>query len=409
MTTAKHFPGHGDTDTDSHLGIARVNGTRERLAQVELAPFRDAIEAGVDAIMVSHVSVPALEPDPNKVASVSAAVITGQLKQRMGFNGIVVTDAMDMNAVMRLFPAPTPTASNARAAVEAIRAGEDLILIPGDLDGAYNGVLNAVRSGEIPEKRIDESVLKLLRAKAALGLNKNRFVDLDAVSSLVAKPESLQLAQKIADDAVTLVRDNGRVLPLKSGGTPTPRLAYNTSEEFRTRVLAIIFSDDVRSESGRVFERQLRARVPDATILYVDARIASGMAPQILQAAAQAQSVIAAVYVIPSAGRTVRINGVSRASVSMDPPLAQLLAAVEEKAADKTMVIALGNPYVASDFPELQNYLCTFSNAPVSEVSAVKALFGEIPIHGHLPVTIPGVAQRGAGIERTAYPAGGSR
>ena len=182
-----------------------------------------------------------------------------------------------------------------------------------------------------------------------------------------------------------------------------------SSEEFRTRVLAIIFSDDVRSESGRVFERQLRARVPDATILYVDARIASGMAPQILQAAAQAQSVIAAVYVIPSAGRTVRINGVSRASVSMDPPLAQLLAAVEEKAADKTMVIALGNPYVASDFPELQNYLCTFSNAPVSEVSAVKALFGEIPIHGHLPVTIPGVAQRGAGIERTAYPAGGSR
>ena len=408
MTTAKHFPGHGDTDTDTHLSLARVSGSRERLSQVELAPFRKAIDAGVDAVMVAHVSVPALESDPNKVASVSEAIITGQLRHRMGFDGIVVTDAMDMNGVMRLFPAATMAASSGRAAVEAIKAGTDMILIPGDLDGAYNGVLNAVRSKEIPESRINESVLRLLRAKASLGLDKHRYVDLRAAASLVARPENLQLAQKIADDAVTLVRDNGRVLPLKSIGTSAPRLPYTTSEESRTRVFAVIFSDDVRKDDGRVFERQLRARAPDATIVYVDSRTAAALSPVVLQTASQAGSVIAASYVAPSAGRTVRVNGVAKASVGMDQPMSDLLNAILTRAADKTMLVSLGNPYLAADFPEVKNYICIFSNAPVSEVSAVKALFGEIAIHGHLPITIPGIAARGYGLDRN-HPAGGTQ
>lgn len=401
MTTAKHFPGHGDTDTDSHLALARVNGARDRLNQVELVPFEAAVKAGVDSIMVAHVTVPALDPDPNHVASISTPIITGLLKDQMGFRGIVVTDALDMNALMRLFQAGTPSASSGKAAVAALKAGSDMILIPPDLEGAYNGILEAVRSGEIPESRIDESVGKLLRAKASLGLNKHREVDINALPNIVARPENLALAQKIADDAVTLVRDNGQVLPLvpRILGTNGPRLAYQTSEgQSAGRTLAIIFSDDMRSDSGRMFEKQLRQRVQDVTIAYVDPRVATALTPQLLQAAEQAQTVIAAVYAIPSAGR--RVNGGGTGSIGLAEGTGNLLSTLAGQFGAKTVVIAMGNPYVATDYPQVQTYLCTFSNAPVSEVSAVKALFGEIPIHGHLPVTIPGVAQRGTGIER---------
>jgi beta-N-acetylhexosaminidase len=400
MTTAKHFPGHGDTDTDSHLALARVTGNRDRLNQVELVPFQEAVKAGVDSIMVAHVTVPALDPDPNHVASVSPAIITGLLKEQMGFRGIVVTDALDMNALMRLFQAGSPGASSGKAAIAAVKAGSDLIIIPPDLDGAYNGVLEAVRSGEIPESRIDESVGKILRAKASLGLHKNREVDINALPSIIARPENLALAQKIADDAVTLVRDNGQVLPLvpRILGTGQPRLPYQTEGQSGNRTLAIIFSDDMRSDSGRMFEKQLRQRIQDVTIAYVDPRVATALTPQLLKAAEEAQTVIAAVYAIPSAGR--RVNGAGTGSIGLAEGTGSLLSSLAGQFGAKTMVLAMGNPYIAADYPRVQNYLCTFSNAPVSEISAVKALFGEIPIHGHLPVTIPGFAQRGTGIER---------
>ncbi len=411
MTTAKHFPGHGDTDTDSHLALARVNGDRNRLDQVELVPFKEAIQAGVDSIMVAHVTVPALDPDPNIVASVSQKIVTNLLKEQMGFRGIVVTDALDMNALMRLFQAGTPGASSGKAAVAAVKAGSDMILIPPDLDGAYNGILEAVKSGEIPESRIDESVGKLLRAKASLGLHKHREVDIDALSRIIARPENLALAQKIADDAITLVKDNGQVLPLtpKILGTTGPRLAYQTTEgQTGTRTLAIIFSDDMRSDSGRMFERQLRQRISDVTIAYVDPRTAAALAPQLLKAASDAQTVIAAVYAIPSAGR--KVNGAGTGSIGLAEGTGNLLTSLIGQFGQKTAVVAMGNPYVAADYPQVQTYVCSFSNAPVSEISAVKALFGEIPFHGHLPVTIPGIAQRGFAIERLARSqgAGGS-
>ena len=402
MTTAKHFPGHGDTDTDSHLALARVNGDRARLDQVELAPFRDAITAGVDSIMVAHVTVPALEPDPNRVASISTNMVTGLLKGEMGFRGLVVTDAMDMNGLMRLFQADTRALANGKAAVEAVKAGDDMILIPGDLDGAINGILQAVRSGEIPESRINESVLKLLRAKASIGLNKKREVDINNMANLIQRPENLALAQQVADDAVTLVRDNGQVLPVvaQPRGTSQPVLAYSSDVQVRNRLLAVIFTDDMRSENGRVFERQLRMRLPDANIVYVDNRTATAFGPRLLQAAEQADKIVAAVYVIPSAGR--KTNGNSSGSIGLSEGSGGLLSGLLNQSGSKTMVLAMGNPYVASDFPDIQNYLCTFSNSTVSEMSAVKALFGEITIRGRLPVTIPNIAQRGAGIDRAA-------
>jgi beta-N-acetylhexosaminidase len=397
MTTAKHFPGHGDTATDSHLSVAQVTGDRARLNSVELSPFRKAIAAGVDSIMVAHVTVPTLEPDPNRVATTSPAVVTDLLKHELGYQGIVVTDALDMAGLTRLY-----SANIGRAAVEAFKAGNDLLIIPADLDASYNSMLEAAKSGEIPAARLDASVLKLLKAKAGLGLNKARLVDVDELPGIVGKPENLAMGQQIADDAVTLVRDNGKLLPLKQSGTVKVGLPYQHVDEVRNGIVALVLSEDVRTESGRALERAIKARVPDANVIYADPRIADAMSEQILNAVDQAKAVIAAVYVVPTAGKAMKSAHGLTNSVSLNDATGTLLQAVLDRAAEKTAVIAMGNPYVAQDYPAIQNYLCTFSNAGISEISAVKALFGEIAIRGHLPVSIPNVAQRGAGIERPA-------
>ncbi len=395
LATAKHFPGHGDTATDSHLGVARVGGDVAHLKSIELPPFQRAIDSGVDSVMVAHVSVPALEPDPNRVATTSTLVVTDLLKKQMKFTGIVTTDALDMAGLTRLYASDV-----GRAAVEAFKAGNDLLLIPADLDASYHAMLKALASGEISAARLDESVLKILKTKASLGLHKARLVDIARISEQVGKPQNAAVGQQVADDAVTLVRENGRLLPLKAVGTIKGGLPYMTLEETHNRFVVVVLSEDVRMDSGRMLGRQVRMRVPDANVLSVDPRIAEAMTDQILKAVDEAQAVVAAVYVAPAPGST-------KNSVAVADATGALLSRLIEHAADKMAVVAMGNPYVVSDFPGIQNYLCSFSNATVSELSAVKALFGEIPIRGRLPVSIPKVAQRGAGIERPAQIAQG--
>jgi beta-N-acetylhexosaminidase len=388
LTTVKHFPGHGDTATDSHLGVASVNGDRAHLDSIELPPFRQAITAGVDSVMIAHVTVPALDSDPNHVASISPAVVSDLLEKQMGFKGLIVTDALDMAGLTHLFANDI-----GRAAVEAFKAGNDLLIIPADLGASFASMLKAVRSGEISQARLDHSVLKILKIKGSLGLNKTRTVDLGAIATTVGRPENITFGQQVADSAITLVRDNGKVLPLKSKGTAKAGLPYMTREETHNQTLAVIFSEDMRTESGRAFGREFRARIPDARVIYVDTRTAAGMSDEVLKAVDEAQIVVAAVYVIPTAGKVGN-------SVAMADATGTLLQQVLDHAAEKAAVIAMGNPYLASDFPKIENYICTFSNATVSEVGAIKALFGEIAIRGHLPVTIPSVALRGAGLER---------
>lgn len=395
LTTVKHFPGHGDTATDSHLGVASVNGDRAHLDSIELPPFRQAIAAGVDSVMVAHVTVPALDPDPNHVATTSPAVVSDLLEKQLGFKGVVVTDALDMAGLTHLFANDI-----GREAVEAFKAGNDLLIIPPDLRASYEAMLKAVRSGEIPQKRLDASVLKILKLKAEMGLNKSRTVDINVIATAVGRPENMAFGQKVAAAAITLVRDNGKVLPLKSKGTAQATLPYMTKEETHNQVVAVLFSDDVRTDSGRAFGREFRARIPDARVIYMDPRIAAGMSDEVLKAVDEAQTVVAAVYVIPTAGKVGN-------SMAMADATGVLLQQLLDHAASKTAVVAMGNPYLASDFPKIENYMCTFSNASVSEVAAIQALFGEIPIHGHLPVTIPNVAQRGAGLERPAQVAKG--
>jgi beta-N-acetylhexosaminidase len=388
LTTVKHFPGHGDTATDSHLGVASVNGDRAHLDSIELPPFRQTIAAGVDSVMVAHVTVPALDADPNHVASISPAVVSDLLEKQLGFKGLIVTDALDMAGLTHLFANDI-----GRASVEAFKAGNDLLVIPPDLGASYDAMLKAVRTGEIPRERLDHSVLKILKIKGELGLNKSRTVDLNLIATIVGKPENIAFGQQVADSAITLVRDNGKVLPLKSKGTAKASLPYMTREETHNQVVAVLFSDDMRTEAGRAFGREFRARIPDARVIYVDPRTAAGMSDEVLKAVDEAQTVVAAVYVIPTAGKIDN-------SVGMADATGALLQKLLDHAAEKTAVVAMGNPYVAADFPRIENYMCTFSNATVSEVAAIKALFGEIPIRGHLPVTIPNVALRGAGLER---------
>jgi len=225
---------------------------------------------------------------------------------------------------------------------------------------------------------------------------------------LVATVCKTRSSLRIADEAITLIRDNGKVIPLQAFGTPVAALPYQSLTEVSNRLVAVIFSDDLRTDSGRMLERQILARVPDARVIYVDARSAAGMKPAVVEAVEAAEHVIAAVYVVPVAGKAMRAAGGGLTNtVAMDNATGSLLNTILDRAADRTVVLAMGNPYVVQEFPTIENYLCAFSNATVSETAAAKAIFGEIPISGHLPVTIPGIASRGEGLERPAQPNSG--
>jgi len=406
LTAAKHFPGHGDTATDSHLGLAAVNRSHEQINQIDLPPFEAAIAAGTDAVMVAHITAPALEPSPSRVATNSPAIVTGILKQQLGFKGLVITDAMDMGGLTSVYPEGGSAAAR-HAAIDTVRAGNDMLLLFTDLEGAYKGLLSAVRSGEITEKRIDESVLKILRAKASVGLNKASQIDIEKISTVVSSPQNLATAQQIADTAITLVRDNGRMLPLKAVGRSASAPAYGAVQQEGNKFLCIVFTDDVRSDNGRQLQRELRARIPDARIIFVDPRIAAGSMTEIQSALSSAENVLAAIYLIPVPGRTVKKEGTAGVNtISVPDATATLLQSILEANREKTVVVSFGSPYFLADFPQIENYVCAYSNAITSETGAVKALFAEIPFHGRLPVTIPGIAQRGTGSD---YPAQGLR
>ncbi|HEY4611489.1 MAG TPA: glycoside hydrolase family 3 protein, partial [Bacteroidota bacterium] len=207
IATAKHFPGHGDTDVDSHLDLPVLSFNRERLDSLELVGFQRSVEAGVGSVMIAHLSVPALDTAKGLPATLSPSIITGVLQKKLGFNGLIVTDAMDMQGVTKAY-------STADAAVRSIKAGTDLLLLPPDVEVAIDAIVAAVRRGEISEARIDHSVRKLLAAKESLGLAENRFVDPNAVASVVGNAEHQRLSKQIARDGVTVVKNDSSVLPL---------------------------------------------------------------------------------------------------------------------------------------------------------------------------------------------------
>ena len=384
LTTLKHFPGHGDTDTDSHLQLSRVNASMDHLNTVELPPFRAGIAAGTDAVMIAHVAFPAIEPDPTKIATTSKKVVTGLLREKMNFKGVIVSDAMEMHGLTALYP-PGKGNPAARAAVDAVKAGQDFLELPSDLDGTYNGLLQAVRSGEIPLRQIDASVRRILLAKAKAGLDAPNLkpVNLDAVQKSFALPESYAFAQEVAEHAITLVRDDNHMLPLtRDDGNST---------------LVVLFVGDVHGDDGRALEQEIRTRMPRAKVVYVDRRSAPFEADAIKAMLPNIQHVIAALYSVPQPGQ-------AGTQTSLDQKNgAAVLQSILDAAADRTAVLAMGSPYPILDYPKIRTYVCAFSSVSTSEKAMVKALFGEIPTQGRLPVSLPGVAPIGGGLEMSSH------
>jgi beta-N-acetylhexosaminidase len=368
LTTAKHFPGHGDTSTDTHINIATVSGDRERLEKVELVPFRAAIEAGVDSVMTAHVAVPALAP-ADLPATLSPAILTGLLKDELGFKGLVVTDALEMGGIAKGF-------STGEAAVRAIEAGADTLLMPSDPEAAIKAVAAAVESGRLTRKRIQESVVRLLTAKERVGLARKRTVNLDSLSDVLDAPESNEKAQEIADHAITLVRNTAGAVPLS---TPA-------------RACFVILPESRYSVGGQAFAEEVRKRQANARIATVDPTMPGIALEDAVNKLGACDSYAVAAYASVSAYRgTAALGGEL-------PYLVQRLLA----SGKPVIMTALGNPYLLRSFPEVAAYLATFSSVPPSERAAVKALFGEMPITGKLPVSIPGFAAVGEGLQLPA-------
>jgi beta-N-acetylhexosaminidase len=368
LVTEKHFPGHGDTAQDSHLGLARLEADRKRIESVELEPFRAGIAAGVDAIMTAHMAVPALEPE-NEPATVSAKILTGVLRQQLSFQGIIVTDAMDMQGLAAMF-------DTAEASVRAIEAGSDVLLMPRKAEDAINGLLAAVERGRISTQRLDESVAKVLAAKVRLGLNKNKLVELEGIGDAVDSPEAEERAQQVADRAVTLVKDQKDQLPLH--------------HPENTCVIAL--AEGRRGQQGLRLLDELKKRAPNMSASLLDPSMSKADLDQVSQQAAGCGQIVVAAYVSVAAYR----GNVALAGLFPDFLNALIAGKVP------VTLASLGNPYLVRSFPDASAYLTTYSPTPDSEAALVKALFGEMAIGGKLPVTIPGIAKYGDGIKLPA-------
>jgi beta-N-acetylhexosaminidase len=372
LATAKHFPGHGNVSVDSHLALAVVSGDRNELDTTELVPFRAAIGADVSSIMPGHLSVPALEADPNVPATLSPNILTGLLREQMKFNGLIVTDAMDMGGVTSLYPP-------GEAAVRSVEAGADVLLMPPVPDAAMAGLEQAAASGRISEKRIDTSVRKILAAKAHLGLNQSRFVDVARISSNFALPAYEAEAQNIADRGVTLLRDTPKALPL--------------DDTKPLRVLLVALSADPDPVPGETIEPEIRPRVDSLTVLRADTQYTSVSALK-LPSPQSYDVAIAALFVrVADRKGNVGFPDEQRAFVN------QLIGA------GKPVVIAsFGSPYLIERFPNAPTWVAEFSTNDVSQRAVARALFGQTAIGGKIPVTVPGTVDRGEGLRVPANP-----
>ena len=394
LVAVKHFPGEGDTSNDPHVGVTRIEANRRHLEQYEFPPFKRAIQAGADSVMVAQVSAPELDSDPTKVATTSPKIIDGTLRKDLGFHGVVITDALEMRGLTRLYPQEVNPSG--RIAVDAVKAGNDVLMLPRDIDAAFTAIVDAVRNGEIPESRIDESVRRILQMKAALGLNESRYVDLNRLQSIFGGTEASEFAQQVSDSAITLVRNNRYVLPLLDKNPQTAQKIHNLDSASR-KLVVIIFADSHNSRLGPTFEKELKSRRPDAQVFhYYNDHIGSDALPtEVIPAVKAADEVVLAAFITHAPGRQIPSRGIAVSAVGLSGEGAQFFGDMVTVGLEKTVVIALGSPYFIQSYPQTQNYICTYSLTPTAEVSAVRALFGDIQNHATLPVTLPGVANRG--------------
>jgi len=373
LATAKHFPGHGDTAADSHIDLPVITADRERLEKLELVPFRAAIEAGTGSIMTGHLAVPAMEPDTNVPATLSPRILTDVLRHELNFQGLVVTDAMDMGGI-------TVRYAPGEAAVRAVLAGADALLMPPVPDAAFEGLQEAVRSGRISIERLDASVRRILEAKARLGLDKNRIVDINAINQKVGSVAWQDDAQEISDRGITLLRDTQHLLPL-DGTKPS-------------RGLLLAFYADPEPYPGEDLERELKSRFDSVTTLRADTRFMSADSLKLPPPDSYDVAILALF---------VRVSD-RKGNVDV-PPEQQAFADRVYKAGKPVITLAFGSPYLIERFPQSQTWLAAFGISDVAQISMARAIFGQIPVKGHLPVTIPGVDMAaGFGLEVPANP-----
>jgi beta-N-acetylhexosaminidase len=368
LSTAKHFPGHGDTDVDSHVGLPVVTAPPARLAAVELVPFRAAIAAGADLVMSAHIALPAMGGDSATPATLRRDVMTGLLRDSLNFRGLAITDALSMEGVGKGYTIE-------ESVVQAINAGSDILLRPGDdVTRAITGVVSAVERGAIPRERIDQSVRRILWMKARLGLITNREVSLERIRDVVATRAHRELAQSVAQRAITLLRDSSRIIPMPARG----------------RIALVQYMPETELKAGRALAAEVSRLRPG-----------SRAAGRILPNAAQAQldsiaTLIRDADVIVIAAHVRRVEGEGRTTI---PP--RVAAWIDSVAAGpRSVVLSFGNPYVIRQFPRARAYINTYGIGDALEIAAARAITGAHPITGRSPVSLPDFFKAGDGIQR---------
>jgi beta-glucosidase-like glycosyl hydrolase len=381
IATVKHFPGHGDTNVDSHLGLPVITYDRARLHDVELVPFRRGVEQGAEAVMAAHIELPALDPAPQTPATFSRPILHDLLRQELGFGGLVYTDSMSMDAVAKMV---TPD----EGAVRALAAGADQILDSPDPIAAFNGIKRAVASGRLAQAQIDEPVRRALRAKASVGLHRTRAIDLEAVPSKVGGRAHAAIAEEAFARAITLVKDDRRQVPLTA-----PRDA------------PIMYLSVLDYPSGwqiaapsRTFIPELKKRWPQVTSIEVSDHTPMAELDLVRAVAPRYAAVIASVFVRSTSGS---------GRLDLAAELVRLLkdlSRITERADVPLVTVFFGNPYTASFVPELPAMLLTYDFYDQAERAAVRAIAGEAWLSGRLPVTLSPQLRAGFGLDRAGKP-----
>lgn len=372
ITTAKHFPGHGATDLDSHNELPLIDLGLDELKENDLRAFEFAINSGVKSVMIGHLDVPELTESPGLPATFSYNLITRLLKDEMGFEGLIVTDALNMYAL-------TNNYTQKEIALLSIQAGNDILLFPADEVEMIDGLVEAVESGKITDSRIEESVRKLLKVKKWLGLDKSTYVNLDKAKREINKRSHFRLAQDVAEKSITLVKDEQNLIPLYP--------------DDYTKVNSITISDsrfDKTIEDPFLFEKILNEKFGYVKNFRVNLNSSESEYKKIIDDSKKADLLILSIYA-----------NVKSFTGKIDLQEDQFEFVEDLLELEKTSVaISFGNPFIISEVTEFPTYLTTYGNVPLSQSSAVNAILGDTPITGKLPVDLPNTQYKvGDGIE----------
>jgi beta-N-acetylhexosaminidase len=373
IATLKHFPGHGDTDVDSHLGLPVITHPRERLEQIELPPFKAGIASGAEGIMTGHIEMPALDPTPSTPTTLSAPIVGGLLRKELGFAGLIYTDSMGMAGVNAMY-------KPGEAAVRAILAGNDVVLHSPDDAAAFAGIVEAVKAGRIGEARIDESVTRILRAKARAGLHRTRAVSLESVANIVGTRAHQAIADRVSARSMTLIKDDRHDVPLKADRGASVLYLSALDYPANWRIAA----------PSRTFIPELRKRWPNVTSIELSDRTSPSEIELVRAMVPRFDVVIASVFV-----RAASASG----RMDLAPPIQGLLQSIA-RSRKPFVTVFFGNPYAATYMPDLPAVLLTYDFYDRAEMSAVRAIAGEAAIGGRLPIALPGLAPLGGGLDR---------